>query len=154
MKYLNLTLIVATASLAACGGGTSGSSTAPYGAPPVRPPVATPTPAQTPTPVATVLATATINGGAAFVNGLQHAVYTFDGDTVPNQSTCTGGCASIWPPVPPPGGALPVPWASFKRPDGSQQLSYKGKPLYTFVSDTQPDVATGDGVQGFHLARP
>jgi F420-0:gamma-glutamyl ligase-like protein len=34
------------------------------------------------------------------------------------------------------------------------QLAYNGKPLYTFVSDTSPDVATGDGIQGFSIARP
>jgi predicted lipoprotein with Yx(FWY)xxD motif len=101
-----------------------------------------------------VLAVATINGGPAFVNSAQHAVYIFDGDTVPNQSTCTGQCASIWPPVPPPTNTLPAPWASFTRGDGSTQLSYKGKPLYTFVNDTSPLVATGDGVNGFHVARP
>jgi predicted lipoprotein with Yx(FWY)xxD motif len=88
------------------------------------------------------------------VNAAGHAVYIFDGDTQMNQSNCTGQCAAEWPPVAPPTNVLPAPWAQFKRSDGSQQLSYKGKPLYTFVADTQPFVAGGNGVGGFHLARP
>jgi len=102
---------------------------------------------------ATVLSTAVIDGGPAFVNAAQHAVYTFDSDTT-NHSSCTGQCAGVWPPVVPPSAALTPPWASFARSDGSQQLSYNGKPLYTFTGDTAPDVGTGNGVNGFHLARP
>jgi predicted lipoprotein with Yx(FWY)xxD motif len=103
---------------------------------------------------ATILSTAVIDGGPAFVDGAQHAVYTFDGDKTANQSTCTGQCAAVWPPLPPPTTLLVSPWASFTRTDGSQQLSYNGKPLYAFSGDSKPDVATGNGVNGFHLARP
>lgn len=127
--------LVAAVLLAGCGGGsTSTSMPRPSGV--------------------TVLSTAVIDGGPAFVNSAQHAVYTSDGDTTNNQSNCTGQCASVWPPVSPPSVALSAPWASFMRSDGSQQLSYNGKPLYTFTGDTAPDVATGNGLNGFHLARP
>jgi predicted lipoprotein with Yx(FWY)xxD motif len=100
------------------------------------------------------LSTANIDGGPAFVTASGHAVYTFDGDTVADQSTCNGQCASIWPPVAPPSGTLSGPWSSFQRTDGSMQLAYNGKPLYTFVQDTSPGVANGNGVNGFHIARP
>jgi predicted lipoprotein with Yx(FWY)xxD motif len=103
---------------------------------------------------ATVLSTAVIDGGPAFVNGAQHAVYTFDGDTSANHSNCTGQCAAVWPPVTPPSVALTTPWAAFVRSDGSQQLSYNNKPLYTFTGDSAPGVANGNGLNGFHLARP
>jgi predicted lipoprotein with Yx(FWY)xxD motif len=101
-----------------------------------------------------VLGTQTIDGGPAFVTSGGHAVYTFDGDTVADQSTCTGGCAAIWPPVRPPSGTLSAPWSSFRRSDGSMQLAYNGKPLYTFVQDTRAGEASGNGVEGFHIARP
>ena len=142
------------AMLAGCAGssGSIAGSTLPRPVPSVAP-TTTPTPAPTTAPSG-VLATANIDGGPAFVNASQHAVYVFSGDTAPNQSNCTGSCAAAWPPVPPPSGSLPSPWAAFKRGDGTMQLSYKGKPLYTFVNDTSPLVANGNGVDGFSLARP
>ena len=96
-----------------------------------------------------------IGGSPAFVTSSQLPVYTFGGDTVANQSACTGSCLQIWPSVAPPAGiALTSPWASFRRADnGATQLSYNGMALYTFVSDS-PGVARGDNVQNFHLARP
>jgi predicted lipoprotein with Yx(FWY)xxD motif len=128
--------LLATMLLAACGGGGSTTSTLPSRSPGV-----------------TVLSTAVIDGGPAFVNGAQHAVYTFDSDTT-NHSNCTGQCAGVWPPLAPPSVTLAPPWAAFARSDGSQQLSDNGKPLYTFTGDTAPDVANGNGLNGFHLARP
>jgi predicted lipoprotein with Yx(FWY)xxD motif len=125
--------LIAALLLAGCGGGASTSL---------------------PHSNATVLSTAIINGSPAFVNSVHHAVYTSDGDTTKNQSNCTGECAAVWPPVPPPSVTLTAPWASFSRADGSLELSYNGKPLYTFSGDTAPDVATGDGLNGFHVARP
>jgi len=101
-----------------------------------------------------VLATAVIDGGPAFVNGAGHAVYTFDGDTTSNRSNCTGQCAAVWPPIVPPAVTLTSPWASFTRSDGSMQLSYNGEPFYAFSGDSAPGVANGNGVNGFHLARP
>jgi predicted lipoprotein with Yx(FWY)xxD motif len=144
-----LAILGASTLLAACGGGGGGSSS-------YNPPATGGTGAggagggQN----GNVLATQNIDGGPAFVTSKGHAVYTFDGDTVPDQSTCTGGCAAVWPPVRPPSGALTSPWSSFQRSDGTMQLAYQGKPLYTFASDTQPGEASGNGVNGFHVARP
>jgi predicted lipoprotein with Yx(FWY)xxD motif len=144
MKTKSLALfLIAGGLLAGCGGGST--STTP-------PPHVTPT--QTPSGNS-VLATQTIDGGPAFVTSTGFAVYKFNGDTQPDKSTCTGSCASVWPAVPPPSsGSLPNPWSAFTRSDGTMQLAYKGKPLYTFVNDTQPGVATGNGVNGFSIARP
>lgn len=145
MKNILLALGL-TALLAGCGGGGSSA--------PMTTPGTTTTPT-TPTS-ATVLSTMTLNGGAAFVTSAQLPVYTFGGDTVANASSCTAasGCLAIWPAVAPPTGTLTSPWASFTRSDnGAVQLSYNGAALYTFASD-KPGVASGDGVENFHLARP
>ena len=144
MKNITLALGFAAALLAGCGGG--GSS-----APMNNTGTTTTPPAST-----TVLSTMTLNGAAAFVTAAQLPVYTFGGDTVANASACTvaSGCLAIWPAVAPPAGTLPTPWASFTRSDnGALQLSYNGAALYTFASD-KPGVASGDGVENFHLARP
>jgi predicted lipoprotein with Yx(FWY)xxD motif len=149
--------LLAAALVAGCSGGGSGG---PYTSPiTLATPVSTSSPSNNPNGNNTsVLSTANISGGPAFATASQQPVYVFDGDTVPNQSTCTNadGCLGTWPAVPPPAGVtISAPWSVFTRSDnGSQQLAYNGKPLYTFVSDTQPDTATGDGFQSFHLARP
>lgn len=147
MKYTSLAFaLIASSLLAACGG--AGSSSKSYGQPI---PVVQPSPVVSP---GSVLQTAMLNGAPAFITAAQLPVYTFGGDTVANQSTCTGSCLAIWPAVAPPAGALPAPWSSFTRSDnGQRQLSYNGKPLYTFTGDSAL-LATGDGFQNFHLARP
>lgn len=149
MKNISLGLAFVAALLAGCGGG--GSTGPNYTAP-----VSTTTAPPSTVTGSTVLSTMTLNGGPAFVNSAQLPVYTIGGDTVPNQSACTvaSGCLAVWPSVAPPSGTLPAPWTSFTRSDnGAIQLAYNGAALYTFTGD-KPGVATGDGVENFHLARP
>jgi predicted lipoprotein with Yx(FWY)xxD motif len=72
-------------------------------------------------------------------------VYTFDKDTANSgKSACTRHCAENWPPVQ-AGAAQPAaPYSIVTREDGSKQLAYNGKPLYTFVKDKKPGDKTGD----------
>ena len=133
-------------SLAACGGGGSSGG---YGT----------IPTTTPPPTSGALSTATLKGSPGFVNGSQRTVYVFDADTTANQSTCSGQCAGVWPPVTVTAGTtLPANWTSFMRADGAQQLAYKGRPLYTYVVDNSPGQTNGDGINSFgniwHIARP
>jgi predicted lipoprotein with Yx(FWY)xxD motif len=152
MRYHATAFALLTSSLlAACGGGGTTSSAHPFM--PAAPVLSTAAPSA-PVSSAAVLQTASINGAATFITAAQLPVYTFAGDTVPNQSACTGSCLAIWPAVAPPSGTLPAPWTSFTRVDnGQKQLAYNGMPLYTFASDTAL-TATGDGFQNFHLAHP
>ena len=72
-------------------------------------------------------------------------VYTFDKDTANSgKSACTGGCAANWPAVQAGSGDLAAPYSSITRDDGSKQLTYKGKPLYTFAKDKKPGDKAGD----------
>jgi predicted lipoprotein with Yx(FWY)xxD motif len=64
---------------------------------------------------------------------------------------CTGSCLSFWFPVPVGAGAAPhapsgVTGAlgTIRRPDGQNQLTYNGKPLYTFRLDLAPGQAHGN----------
>ena len=141
-----LAILAASTLLAACGGG--GGSSSP------NPPAANNGGGGGGGQNGNVLGTQNIDGGPAFVTSNGHAVYTFSGDTVPDQSTCTGTCAAVWPPVRPPSGALASPWSSFQRSDGSMQLAYQGKPLYTFVQDTSPARRPATGSTDFSIARP
>lgn len=72
-------------------------------------------------------------------------VYTFDKDAANSgKSACSGRCAENWPPVQ-AGSAQPAaPYSVVTREDGSKQLAYNGKPLYTFVKDKKPGDKSGD----------
>jgi predicted lipoprotein with Yx(FWY)xxD motif len=145
--------LVAVAVLAGCGGG--GSSAGLYRTPRIQ---NNPAPTSTPAP-GMVLATAQLNGAPGFINSASHTVYVFDADLAsPGQSVCNGACAQNWPPVAAPSGNLPANWSAIRRADGSSQLAYKGRPLYTFIADAQPGQANGDGINAFgviwHIARP
>ncbi len=63
---------------------------------------------------------------------------------------CTGSCEQIWKPVTPESapasGDVTGKLGTVKRPDGSEQVTVDGAPLYTFAEDS-PGQATGDGVQ-------
>jgi predicted lipoprotein with Yx(FWY)xxD motif len=72
-------------------------------------------------------------------------VYTFDKDSG-GKSACTGSCADYWPAVQAGSAPLSAPYSAITREDGSKQLAYKGKPLYTFSKDKSPGDKRGDKV--------
>lgn len=105
-------------------------------------------------------------GASAFLIGFNGMpVYTYDHDSA-TASACTGGCAATWPPYiiaaadtanaltaleSPVGGTA----STITRADGSLQVTYNGKPLYFYASDTASSGPTGDGVGGvWHVAKP
>ncbi len=104
--------------------------------------------------------TSQLAGALGFINAAQRTIYVFDADlATPNQSTCNAGCTGAWPPVAPPAGvALPAPFSMFVRGDGTMQLAYAGRPLYTFAGDAKAGDTHGDGLNEFggiwHIARP
>jgi predicted lipoprotein with Yx(FWY)xxD motif len=59
---------------------------------------------------------------------------------------CTNSqCLAVWHPVTgKPSGSISS-LGTVTRPDGSVQAAYKGKPLYTFASDTAAGQAKGEG---------
>jgi predicted lipoprotein with Yx(FWY)xxD motif len=48
-----------------------------------------------------------------------------------------------------PAGLTSGKLGTVKRPDGTRQLALGSRPLYTYVGDTQPGDAKGDGVTAF-----
>jgi len=85
------------------------------------------------------------------ING--KTLYYFTNDTAPDASTCVGGCLSAWPEFLPSSVVVPssvnkADFKTFGRPDGKNQLSYKGKPMYYFAQDTQRGDNKGRGVGG------
>jgi predicted lipoprotein with Yx(FWY)xxD motif len=176
-RRLTLMLAATLTLVAAC----SGTATTPPAAVVTTPPAAaTATPAAaastpaaaatTPGAAATTPAAAsgsTIGLGASAAlgpilvgaNGL--TLYTHGADTATNV-TCTGACATNWPPLFMTGSAAPTAAsgvtgtiATFARADGmGTQVTYNGKPLYYWKNDKAPGDTTGQGVGGFTAATP
>jgi len=93
------------------------------------------------------LKTATIGGATVLTNSKGFTLYSFAPDT-PAKSNCNGTCAQNWPPVKGPATAAGVTgtFGTIKRSDGSVQATFDGHPLYTFVGDTAPGQAKGNGL--------
>jgi predicted lipoprotein with Yx(FWY)xxD motif len=131
------------AALAACSSSSSSSSTSPSSTP-----AGTSTAASGSAGAAAAgLKTATIGGVTLLTNAKGFTLYTFAPDTA-TTSACNGACAAAWPPQ----AALAAaksPYSTIKRSDGATQLTFNGRPLYTFTGDTAPGTASGNGVNAF-----
>jgi predicted lipoprotein with Yx(FWY)xxD motif len=83
-------------------------------------------------------------------------LYTYDRDTE-GKSTCTGTCATNWPPYKAEGdssAALQDNVGTIKRDDGSAQYTWNGAPLYLYIQDKEKGDVTGDGVGDvWHVAK-
>jgi predicted lipoprotein with Yx(FWY)xxD motif len=131
-----LSVPVLAIGLAACGGSSnsSGSSNA-----------ASTTPAQTSASADTV-STKSVGGvGTVLVDSKGNVLYTNNQDTAAKMA-CTSACQSIWPPLTASG----QPTSSdssvqAKLGVAGGQVTFGGKPLYTFVQDS-PGQASGNGV--------
>jgi predicted lipoprotein with Yx(FWY)xxD motif len=125
----------AAAVLAACGssGGSSGSSSGSSSSPAAA--------------ASSTLKTAKIGGATVLTNGKGFTLYSFAPDT-PAKSNCNGTCAQNWPPVKGPATASGVTgtFGTIKRSSGATQATFDGHPLYTFVGDTAPGQAKGNGL--------
>ncbi len=72
-----------------------------------------------------------------------------------NPGGCTGSCLSVWPPLLMPAGKTKPHGAdclSTVSTSGGLQVTYKNKPLYTFVDDSGSSV-NGNHVAGFVAAK-
>jgi predicted lipoprotein with Yx(FWY)xxD motif len=129
---LTALILVAAVALAACGGsGDDGQATA---------------------------ASAPSNSTVSSDNGLLvdssgMALYTSEQERS-GKVVCTGGCTSIWVPLAAPGSGQPTAGdgvsgklGTVKRPDGKEQVTLDGRPLYRFAEDTDKGKASGDNVK-------
>ena len=128
-----LAVAVAAAVLAAC----SSSGTSSTGGGSSSPVAAT----------AGALKTAKIGSATVLTNAKGFTLYSFAPDT-PTKSNCNGTCAQNWPPVKGPATASGVSgtFGTIKRSNGATQATFDGHPLYTFVGDTAPGQAKGNGL--------
>jgi len=92
--------------------------------------------------------------GPVLVDDDGFTVYEFDADEGA-ESSCYGACAKAWPPLltegPPTAGegAAAAMLGTTERRDGTTQVTYAGRPLYTFAEDAKPGEANGNDVEAF-----
>jgi predicted lipoprotein with Yx(FWY)xxD motif len=94
------------------------------------------------------LATTKIGSATVLTNAKGFTIYTFAVDTS-GHSNCNGSCARYWPPVKGPVTAMAGvkgTFATIMRSDGTTQETWNGHPLYTYVGDTAPGQAKGNGL--------
>ncbi len=104
--------------------------------------------ASSPAAGGTALAVMTIGGQQVVTNSAGRTLYWFALDTS-TASKCTGSCATYWPPVKGPataGSGVTGTLSTITRSDGTTQATYDGHPLYTYVADTAPGQAKGNGL--------
>lgn len=88
--------------------------------------------------------------GAHLTDSAGRTLYLFAADTS-STSTCTGTCASFWPPLTTTGApqatgqAQSAMLGTTKRSDGTTQVTYDGHPLYYFAQDKSAGQANGQG---------
>jgi predicted lipoprotein with Yx(FWY)xxD motif len=89
--------------------------------------------------------------GGVLVDQTGAALYASD-EEAGGKILCTAGCLEFWTPVaasgaPTAGDGVTGELDTVERPDGSMQVTYDGKPLYSFSEDQQPGQVTGDGLK-------
>jgi predicted lipoprotein with Yx(FWY)xxD motif len=116
-------------------------------------------PTSPPSAFTTVVASQNATLGTILTTYDGFTLYTFDNDTA-GVPTCTAAaCANLWPPLAVPG--TPTAGAGVTgtlgvaaRPDGTQQVTYSGKPLYLYSSDSAAGATNGDGFGGlWHVVK-
>jgi predicted lipoprotein with Yx(FWY)xxD motif len=91
--------------------------------------------------------------GMILVSG-GRTLYLFEKDKGP-KSTCSGACASSWPPLTTSGkpkagkGVTAAMLGTSKRGDGTTEVTYNGHPLYFYAGDSSPGQTTGQGLDQF-----
>jgi predicted lipoprotein with Yx(FWY)xxD motif len=139
--------------LAACGGSSGSSGSAGSTATPTTTTAAGQATSQALNPPGTtvlIVQKSDLGYVLAEANGL--VVYTYGNDKKGGSPTCTGSCASLWPPVTGnpkslSADTLPGTLGTVSDANGAKQVTYNGYPLYTYKG-AKPLTTSGNGVDG------
>lgn len=83
-----------------------------------------------------------------------------DGTNPPSSVCVEAECTLVWVPLLAKGGQIEAPaldaklLSTFKRPDGLEQVTIAGRPVYRYVDDEQAGDAAGHGVDGRFAISP
>ena len=107
-------------------------------------------------------ATATVKGTSeTILTNAQGMTLYYRTTDMPPTMVCSGGCASVWPPLLVSGSNTPTSTTSLpgklsvQADANGTQVEYNGHPLYNFSGDTAPGQTTGEGFGGiWHVVTP
>lgn len=141
-------VVLSALAIAACGSGSSSKQATAGGAP-----AGSAAPSSNNASSGTVdLAKSSL--GPILVDSRGRTLYLWQADTG-TKSTCTGACASAWPPLATTGkptagsGVKSSLLGTTNRANGTEQVTYDGHPLYLFAGDTASGQTNGQGSNGF-----
>ncbi len=137
--------LAASLTLAACGSSSSKSSSSSQAA--ATP--ATTAPSSESAAVVKSASNATLDA-TVLVDAQGMTLYSLSGEHNGKFICTSSACVQVWHPL---SAATGTPSGSVgslgtvKRPDGTEQVTYKGMPLYTFTQDQTPGEAKGQGIK-------
>lgn len=103
--------------------------------------------------VKSTLTTISINeeGQKLLADSRGNTLYVFDVDLNQATSKCNAACAEVWPPyliTAQEVAELKAPLATITRENGKAQLTYNGRPVYTYAFDRGVADDGGNGIGG------
>ena len=84
-------------------------------------------------------------------DNFERTLYVFDLDQGAAAPKCAGDCAEVWPPyilTPAEAAQLKAPLGSIVRANKKLQLTYAGRPVYSYIFDRTKGDDHGDGIGG------
>jgi predicted lipoprotein with Yx(FWY)xxD motif len=144
LKYL-LPALAASLTLAACGSATKAGTSSQAAAP------ASTATNSAATGALVKSASNSALGATVLTDAQGMTLYSLSGERTGKFICTSAACTQVWHPV--TGSPTSTPsgtvgsLATIKRPDGSEQVTYKGMPLYTFAEDLKPGDAKGQGIK-------
>jgi predicted lipoprotein with Yx(FWY)xxD motif len=92
-----------------------------------------------------------VKGKRILATSKGHTLYSLSAEKN-GRFICTkaSGCLALWHPLLVPHGTMPtgpVKLGTVKRPEGGMQVTFHGRPLYSFAQDTKPGQVKGEGLK-------
>jgi predicted lipoprotein with Yx(FWY)xxD motif len=142
-----LALPAVVVAIAGCGGSSSNANANPSGT----------TAKQSSSASAATVNVRSTSLGKILVDSQGRTLYLFEKDTGP-KSTCSGGCASAWPPFRTSGtpkagsGVTASLLGTTARSDGNDEVTYNDHPLYYYAGDQKAGDTFGQDLNQFGAA--
>jgi predicted lipoprotein with Yx(FWY)xxD motif len=90
-------------------------------------------------------------GATVLVDARGMTLYHLSGEQNGKFICTSATCVKVWAPLKANSSGTPSgtvgSLGKIKRPDGTEQVTYKGMPLYTFAHDMSPGQANGEGIK-------